>query len=151
MLRRPLCFIAAALACGTTFSALAETTAEDAYSYRESVMTSLRGHIGAASAIVRGLVSDDGFLLDHAQGLATGVAEIHRLFPAGSAVEDSEALPVIWEKPEEFDAAILRAEEATEAFRKAVADGAGSEAIGAAFRDVGMSCRNCHDNFRMEK
>ena len=151
MLRRSTIAITALLSCGTTLGVLAETTAEDAYSYRESVMTALRGHIGAASMIVRGLVENDGFLLDHAQGLAAGVAEIHRVFPEGSAVGDSEALPAIWENPDDFDAAILKAEEATENFRRAVADGAGSEAIGAAFREVGLSCRNCHDNFRMDR
>ncbi len=138
----------AALAVGLSLGAFAEPSAEDALSYRESVMTSLKGHIGAASMIVRGIVSDDGFLLDHAQGLAAGVAEIHRVFPEGSAVGESEALPVIWDDPEKFEEAILRAEGATENFRRAVADEAGSEAITAAFREVGLSCRGCHDNFR---
>lgn len=140
----------AAMVAALPLAATAEPAAEDAYGYREAVMTSLKGHIGAASMIVRGLVEDEGFLLDHAQGLAAGVAEIHRVFQEGSAVEDSEALPAIWEKPGEFEEAILKAETATENFRKAVADEAGSEAIDAAFREVGTACRGCHDNFRKD-
>ena len=131
--------------------AAAEPTAEDAYDYRESLMTSLKGHIGAASMIVRGLVEDEGFLLDHATGLAAGVAEIHRVFQPGSAVEGSEALPAIWNEPDEFEEAILKAETAAENFRKAVKDEAGGEAIGGAFRELGLACRNCHDNFRKDE
>jgi cytochrome c556 len=36
---------------------------------------------------------------------------------------------------------------ATAAFEAAAADGSPEE-IGAAFREVGMSCRGCHDDFR---
>lgn len=130
--------------------ALADPTPEDAKDYRTSVMTSLRGHIGAASMHVRGLVDDEnGFLGRHAEGLANGAAELKHLFQAGSNVGDSEALPLIWEEPEEFAEAITKAEEATSAFQEAVASG-DRAAIGAAFRDVGAACRGCHDRFRVD-
>jgi cytochrome c556 len=132
---------------GMTIQALAETTPEDAFDYRKAVMTSLRGHIGAASMIARGLV-EDGDIVSHAHGLANGAKELHKLFPAGSNVGETEALPVIWEKTEEFAAAISKAEEATAAFVTAAESG-DKEAIGGAFRDVGMSCRGCHDDFRV--
>lgn len=134
---------------GLVFSAGAEVSSEDAFKYRQSVMTALRGHIGAASMIVRGIVADDGHLEGHAAGLQSGVAEIHRVFQEGSNVEESEALPVIWENSDEFAEAIEKAEAATEHFYTVVAEGGDGEAIGAAFRDVGMSCRGCHDNFRV--
>ena len=139
-----------ALATATIVSVpvFAEPTAEDALDYRQAVMTALRGHIGASSLIVRGLVEDDGNLVRHAEGLANGAKELHRLFQAGSNVGESEALPAIWERPEEFAAAIGKAEEATAAFVDA-AKGGDREVIGAAFRNVGMACRGCHDNFRV--
>jgi len=144
----PLTAVLAAFAALPT--AVADSTPEDAKDYRISVMTSLRGHVGAASLHVRGLVDhDDGFLEKHAEGLANGAAELKHLFPAGSNVGDSEALPLIWEKPEEFAEAIDTAEEATTAFREAVANG-DRAAIGAAFRDVGTACRGCHDRFRVD-
>lgn len=127
---------------------LADTTAEDAKDYRISIMTTLRGHIGATSMTVRGLVDDHGQLAAHADGLANGVAELKHVFQKGSIVDDSEALPVIWEQPEKFAAAIKKSEDATVAFQEAVSTG-DSEAIGAAFRNVGMSCRGCHDDFRV--
>ena len=132
-------------------AAVADPTPEDAKDYRTSVMTSLRGHIGAASMHVRGLVDDEnGFLEKHAEGIANGAAELKYIFPAGSNVGDSEALPVIWEKPEEFAEAVDTAEKATAAFREAAASG-DPAAIGAAFRDVGAACRGCHDRFRLDE
>jgi len=129
--------------------AIADTTPEDAADYRLAVMTALRGHIGAASMIARGLIEDDGHLVGHAQGLATGVKELGRVFPEGSNVGESEALPVIWEEPEAFAEAIAKAEEATAAFL-AAAESGDEEAISGAFRNVGMACRGCHDRYRVE-
>ena len=141
--------VALATATIVTMPVLAEPTAEDALDYRKAVMTALRGHIGASSMIVRGLIDNDGHLVAHAEGLANGAKELHRVFPAGSNVGDSEALPAIWEQPAEFRAAIAKAEDATAAFVDA-AKGGDSEAIGAAFRNVGMACRGCHDHYRAE-
>jgi cytochrome c556 len=135
-------------ACGLASPIFADTTAEDAKDYRISIMTTLRGHIGATSMTVRGLVDDHGQLAAHAEGLANGIAELQYVFQEGSVVDDSEALPVIWEQAEKFAAAIKKAEDATVAFKEAVGSG-DSEAIGAAFRNVGMSCRGCHDDFRV--
>ncbi|MEX2496766.1 MAG: cytochrome c [Woeseia sp.] len=134
---------------GRPLVAAADTTAEDAKDYRSALMTSLRGHIVAASMHVRGLVEDHGFLAAHAEGLANGARELQHVFPAGSNVNDSEALPVIWEQPEEFRKAVEAAQAATAAFSEAVAGGDKS-AIGKAFRDVGAACRGCHDNFRVD-
>jgi cytochrome c556 len=132
-----------------SYQAFADTSPEDAADYRKAVMTSMGGHVGAASMIVRGLVEDDGHLAKHAEGLANGAQELDRIFQEGSNVEDSEALPVIWEEPEAFAEAISKAQEATAAF-VAAAETGDREAIGAAFRNVGMSCRGCHDNYRVE-
>jgi cytochrome c556 len=138
-----------AVLLAVSLPALADTAPEDAKDYRTSVMTTLRGHVSAASMHVRGLVDDNGFLTEHAEGLANGARELKYLFPAGSDVEDSEALPIIWEQPEEFQKAIDNAEKATAAFREAVAGGDKAN-IGAAFRDVGAACRGCHDRFRVD-
>ncbi|MBT8084211.1 MAG: cytochrome c [Woeseia sp.] len=139
----------ACIICAISSSALAEPAPEDAFDYRVAVMTTLKGHIVAASMIVRGLVEDDGYLVNHALGLANGVAEIHRVFQEGSAVGETEALPAIWEQPEKFKAVMEKSEEATRNFHLVVAEGGDKDAIGAAFRSVGMSCRGCHDDFRV--
>lgn len=141
----------AGIAAGLTLHAAAEPSAEDAQKYRVSIMTTLRGHIGAASMIVRGLVDDRGQLQHHADGLANGVTEMAHLFPPGSAVGDSEALPAIWEEPEQFADAVEKAQAATAHFQQVIADGGDDEAIGAAFRDVGLACRGCHDRYRVDQ
>lgn len=138
----------ALVAIGMAGPLAAETSAEDALEYRESAMTALRGHIGAVSKIVRGLVEDHGFLQKHADALASGAAELKHVFPAGSNVGESEALPVIWENPEAFAAALEKAKHATAEFSKVIAEGGDEAAIAAAFREVGGSCRGCHDDFR---
>lgn len=149
MHRKLLLAVAATCATlGLSFTVLAETTPQDAYEYRTAIMTSLRGHIGAASKVVRGQVDDNGFLVNHARGLANGVAEMDHIFQEGSNVSDSKALPVVWEDTEKFAAAIEKAKSATAAFVK-VAGSGDRAAIGAAFRDVGLACRGCHDDFRM--
>jgi cytochrome c556 len=150
MLRKTLgAIVALAISSVFAFQALAQTTPEDALDYRKAVMTALRGHIGAASMIARGLVENDGHLVGHARGLHAGAKELSRIFQEGSNVGESEALPVIWEDAEGFAAAIAAMEEATAAFVEAAESGDG-EAIGAAFRNVGMGCRGCHDNYRVQ-
>lgn len=139
--------VGVAAALGASYPVIADTTPEDAKDYRAAVMTTLRGHIGAASMIARGLVENRGQLLGHAEGLANAAAELEHLFPEGSAVNESEALPAIWSDPEKFAAAINTMVEATGEFEAAAAGG-DQAAIGAAFRQVGMSCRGCHDDFR---
>jgi len=139
--------VATAITLGISVQVIAETTPEDAHDYREAVMTALRGHIGASSMIVRGLVEDNGQLLSHAESLANTALELKNLFPAGSNVGESRALPAIWEQPEKFAEAVNANVEATAAFEDAVVGG-DAEAIAAAFRTMGQSCRGCHDNFR---
>jgi cytochrome c556 len=151
MHRKSAAYIVAIVICisasAVLLTARAETTAEDSRDYRISVMSSMGGHVGAISRLVRGRVEDHGFLAKHAEALANGAAELQYLFPPGSNVGDSEALPVIWEEPEEFAKMIADAERATAAFSEAASAG-DEDAIAAAFRDVGAACRGCHDRFR---
>jgi cytochrome c556 len=140
---------ALAITAVVSLPALADTTPEDALDYRKAVMTALRGNIGAASMIVRGLVEDDGHLVGHALGLANGAKEMERIFQEGSNVGDSEALPLIWEEPDAFAEAVAKMQAATAALVTA-AEGGDREAIGAAFREVGGSCRGCHDRYRVQ-
>ena len=116
--------------------------------YRVAIRTTLRGHSGASSMTVRGLVEDRGQLVNHAQGLANSAMELGNIFPEGSNVGESEALPLIWEEPEEFAAAIVKVQDASLEFVEA-AENVDAEVIGGAFRNLGMACRGCHDRFRV--
>ena len=73
-------------------------------------------------------------------------------FPAGSGPEagvETEALPVIWEDPAGFTAAIGVLKAATTTM-KAAADSGEMAAIGAAVRPLGGACGNCHDTYRVD-
>lgn len=149
MTRRLITFVAAsAVTMGISVCTAADTTPEDAHDYREAIMESMRGHIRAASMTVRGLVDDNGQLVNHARAMANNTSEFDDLFPKGSNVGDSEALPVIWEEPEEFAAAIAKVKDASAAFVVAAESG-DAERIGGAFRELGGACRGCHDRFRV--
>lgn len=152
MVRRISAFtlgVAFCCAAAVSLSALADPAPEDAKDYRQAIMSAMGGHVSAISMHVRGLVEDKGFLAKHAESLAATASELSRIFPPGSNVGDSDALPAIWDDPEAFAEAVARVEEATAAFNAAAASG-DEEAIDATFRDVGAACRGCHDDFRKE-
>ena len=60
---------------------------------------------------------------------------------------DTDTLATVWEKPEEFSAAVARFERASVELDAAAQSG-DAGAIGAAFKETGGACKNCHDSFR---
>lgn len=88
----------------------------------------------------------------------TGAATIAELapqvpdwFPAGTGpdVGKTEARADIWLKPEDFAAKTQAFQRAALAFNNA-ARGSDLDAIRAAHRDLGKSCKGCHDLYREE-
>lgn len=69
------------------------------------------------------------------------------MFPEGSAVGNSEALPAIWENKDAFlaifDKGITAAQE-----MKAAAEAGNADAYGAALKALGGTCGECHQQFR---
>jgi cytochrome c556 len=70
-------------------------------------------------------------------------------FPKGTGPEagKTRALPEIWSKPADFDAAQKMFADRAPALVAAV-KAKDADAVGKAFRDLGGACKNCHDNFR---
>lgn len=126
--------------------ALADGNAE--YKYREGVMRTVGGQMSSLAAILRGRVHFEN-LKFHARGMADLAEIVPHVFPEGSGVHQSEALPAIWEQPDEF-------KEAVENFVKAAkgiatsAEGGDMSEIGPAMKSLGQACKGCHDNFREE-
>lgn len=137
------------LALGFSIHVAAEPSAEDAYEYRESIMTALKGHAGAISMQIRGIAGDPAHVAKHARAIANLGSELHSVFQEGSGIEGSEALPAIWENPEEFKAALNKAQKAMAALGDA-ADGGDLAQIGNAFTNVGKACKGCHEDFRLD-
>ncbi len=84
--------------------------------------------------------------------LNTAALKVEGYFPEGTSVDDgfdTEALASIWEKPEDFAAAHKMLTDAT-AEMVTIAEGGDAAAVGAQVGAVGKSCKNCHDNFRLD-
>lgn len=87
-----------------------------------------------------------------AQTVADASVDQQKWFPKGSGPEagKTRALPAVWSKPDDFTAAQkMFAERAPKLLAAAKSkDAAGLQ---AAFKEVGGSCKNCHDTFRAEE
>jgi cytochrome c556 len=72
-----------------------------------------------------------------------------RWFPAGTGPEagKTRALPVIWQKPEDFKAAQKVFSDAAPKLL-AAANAGDLNALRASYGDLGKACKNCHDTFR---
>ena len=137
------------VALGFAVPAAAESTAEDAVKYRQYIMRALSGHGGAVMMITGGTAGDAGTMSNHLDALANLAAEVAAAFAQNAVTEDSESLPVVWEDPDRFADAVA----ALEAAVTQLGDVAGSgdaEAIDAAVKGLRQSCRDCHDNFRVD-
>jgi cytochrome c556 len=78
--------------------------------------------------------------------------QVPNWFPAGTGPETgvkTEARAEIWSKPEEFSAAATNFATAARQFN-ATAQTGDVAAIGAAMKQLGGSCKGCHDKFRNE-
>ncbi len=124
---------------------------DDAIKYRKAVMEIVGSHTHAIFAIMQGKVPHGAALAYHADGLAAATAYTKDAFTqntAGQGKEETTAKAEIWQGPEFFE----RLEGlATNAGKLASAIKAGDGgAIGLAAKDLGESCKGCHDKFRDE-
>lgn len=125
-------------------------TPEDAIKYRQAVMMTAAGHVGAISLLVGGKVEHPSYLLGHAEALAQAGEQMEKIFPAGSGAGKTDALPRIWQEPAEFQKALTAARTSTAQLRDAI-KGGDKAAIGKAMKPVFDSCKGCHDRFRKEQ
>lgn len=135
------------------FSALALASI-DAVKERQKGFEAFKEEMGALKKIVAN--ADANLQADfakHAEALAsaseTQWSRYNELFPAGSHTGKTDALPSIWEKPEDFKAAITKNQEAL-ALLKDAAKSSDPNQWKAAFGKVGGSCKGCHDSFKKD-
>lgn len=112
--------------------------------------------IGDAFKAIRGELEkgapDFALIATNATEINTRALKIEGHFPVGTSTENgfkTEALPAIWEKPEEFKAAAQKLvdESATLAEQ---AKGGDKAAVSAQAMAMGGSCKGCHDKFRLD-
>lgn len=136
-----------ALAAGLAFPAMAADP-EAIVDYRQGVMSSLGGNAAASAAIIMDGVDFRENLEQHARVLAEFTRDIPALFPDDSDVGDHDAKAAVWTDRETFEQRATDTRDAAEAFYAVVRDDGSPQEIMAAFRDLGQSCRACHDDFR---
>lgn len=112
--------------------------------------------IGAAFKAVRGQLDattpDFALVAAKASDINTRAQAIPNHFPAGTSTADgfkTEALPAIWEKPEEFKAAAQKLVDES-AKLASLAPGGDKAAVGAQAMAMGGACKGCHDKFRLD-
>lgn len=81
--------------------------------------------------------------------IATLAPQVRTWFPAGTGpdVGETDALPAIWEKPDDFASKTRDFRRAAEAMNAAAKSG-DAATIKAAFGNLGKTCKACHDPYR---
>lgn len=147
MRRLAVALISACAIASFSAATLAATAPADAIKYRKAVMNGMAAHVSAFLLVNMGKVEHQDHLKAHANALADLGAQVRVLFPAGTEVGNTNALPLIWQEQEQFNQLIAKLEKSTAGIRDAVAANDKAGAM-AAFKSVGESCKGCHDRYQ---
>src|SRR4051795_10730206 len=146
--RRMLLSPLAAVALTATAAIAADKDAKGVVAVRQNVMDANAGHVTAIKVILTEPPDRIGLVPAQAQAIADAAAAVPELFPKGSDQPPSNALPAVWEKPDEFRAAAQKAQELAQKLAE-TARGGDVKATLAAFGALGKDgCGGCHETFR---
>ena len=123
--------------------------------YRQAFMRANGAHITMVSAMVKDEVSWDDELVGHAHAMHEQSQNLLRLFPEGTGKGDVEvetrALPVIWERWDEFQQAAQAFEQESAKLVEAAESG-DHAAVAQQLAALGkQGCGTCHETFREEQ
>lgn len=127
-----------------------EQLAAQAADTRQSLFKLLRYNLNTISGMARGTVEFDAAI---AERNAMRIAELAPMIPELFATDtrsynvETEALPIIWDRMEEFTEKANNLVNAANTFA-ATARGGERNAILGGIRAFGGACGNCHDTFR---
>lgn len=124
--------------------ALASLTADEMVDKRQAIMKEDGGILKGAGAL------SGAEAVAAADTLITNFSNLTVLFPEGSIVGDSEALPVIWERNGEFQAILAKAVAGATAL-KVAAEAGDAATYAATLKTIGGFCGECHQQFRKPK
>lgn len=120
---------------------------------RQGLMTLLAHELGKLGGMAKQEAPYDAAVAGKAAANIAALSSVisPELFPQGTAAgeaEGSEALPAIWEKPDEFTARIAQLNEA--AAKMLAAAGTDLAGVQGAMKDMGGACGSCHETFRQK-
>lgn len=154
MLRATLLMAAGALIAAAPVHASGEeaSDAEKAVNYRQAVFTAMGYNFGPMVAMVKGEIAWDG---DQFAKRAERVADLAPMpwegFGKATAdVPDTDAKAAIWEDPDKFERLQERLAKRTAKLAKAAAGGAERGEVAQAFKQVGETCKSCHDDYKKD-
>ncbi|MGE0623607.1 MAG: cytochrome c [Pseudomonadales bacterium] len=127
-----------------------EDQAEMATENRQAVFKLLGVNMGPIVGMARGAPFDAAVAERNAKRIAVLATMIPERFAAMDTREfdvDTEALPVIWENPDDFATKAKALEDAANTFAALAAGGDQATTLGG-LRAFGGTCGNCHDSYR---
>ena len=124
---------------------------EDVVEARHGYMKMLAINMAPLAGMAKGEVEYDEAAASTAAANIEALSkyDLPALFIEGTAhgeVEDSDALPAIWEKPEDFAQEYAAFAEAATGAGEAVKGGQAN--VGPVLQKLGGACKDCHDDFR---
>ncbi|WP_207102485.1 c-type cytochrome [Paracoccus shandongensis] len=127
--------------------------AKEAVEARHGFMTMLGINMGQLAGMAKGEIAYDeaAATLAASNIVALTQYDAPALFVEGTSskdMRDSEALPAIWENPDDFRAKFVALREAAAGSPEAVKGGQGN--VGPVLQKLGGACKNCHDDYRKE-
>jgi cytochrome c556 len=137
----------ATLAVGTMVpAAIAADAKPDAVVYREHIMNTLEVQVAALGQILSGATPDDQ-VVSHLETIAETASQALKSFEP--KVEGGEALPVVWQKWDDFSARMKDFQAKT----RAAADTAKAQGKDAALANIldALRCKDCHDIYRTKQ
>ena len=160
MIKKALVLVTALamLVSGTLFTASAQDgptpaqRAAGATETRQSVFKLLLFNLLPIAGMAQGAPFNAELAEKNAHNIAALAPMIPDLFAAMDTRDfdvETEALDVIWENPAEFAAKAQALLEGANTFAEVAAGGDMAATLGA-FRGLGGSCGNCHDDFRVD-
>lgn len=124
---------------------------EQVIAYRQSLFKTIGWNFAPMGAMVKGSKSWDAAEFKRRSiAVAFAAVQLDEAFAAGSdrgAVTD--ALPAIWENPDDFAAKLKAFRQTSNALRIAAAGG-DQDRIKAAFGELRQTCGDCHETYRAE-
>ena len=115
--------------------------------YRQNVMKSVSGHMGAIVDILKNGLPLKDHIVDHARSMQQISRMTLSMFPEGSGKGRTKSKQVIWEKWSEFESAAGDFERESLKLVE-VAQSGDMEALSKQVRTTGKTCSGCHRNFR---
>ena len=144
---------AVAAAAGAQEAPTPQEQAEDATATRQAVFKLLRFNIGPIVGMARGEMEFDAAIAERnarrIAALAPMITEVLGAMDTREFDVETEALPVVWEKPDELAEKMQALIEAANTFADTAAGGDQAATLGG-LRALGGACGNCHDVFRVD-